>query len=237
MGGHSDPIRAVSRRDEQRLLKMAQRTVGSDFPNPDRIGCPGSDALKALVRRRVSVLNTDEIVDHIATCAPCFIEYTQYRNQQWQRTIVGLISGCIALAIIGGLILWPYISKRDIARQPSSNGGQDSTLSLNLDLRDAAVERSAGTSASRSKHILKSARLDLTIQLPIGTEDGVYDLELQSLNGPAVARASGTAAWNGTAEILRVPFDLRGVAPGDYALKIQKESSGASPRAYFVTVQ
>ena len=38
----------VTRRDERRLLKVAIEAVKSDFPNPERFGCPGSVALKAI---------------------------------------------------------------------------------------------------------------------------------------------------------------------------------------------
>ena len=37
-----------TRRDEQRLLKIATDALRSNFPNPERHGCPGSEASRQL---------------------------------------------------------------------------------------------------------------------------------------------------------------------------------------------
>ena len=47
------PSRYPARRDERRLLRIAAQSVKADFPNPERLGCPGSDSLKSIARRRI----------------------------------------------------------------------------------------------------------------------------------------------------------------------------------------
>ena len=37
-----------TRREEKKLLELASEYVRSGFPNPERLGCPGSEALKSI---------------------------------------------------------------------------------------------------------------------------------------------------------------------------------------------
>jgi len=224
----------LGRREEERLLDLARRTVGSEFPNPERAECPGTQALKALARRRLSKLKTDEIIDHIASCAPCFVEYNRYRREHWQRTIVGLISGCAVLAIAIGLLL--HFSGVRFPRQPATQTAQARARAVILDLRDSSVERSGDARNVAPPKTLTREDLDLTIELPIGTEDGEYLLELRPSGDGAATRATGAATWNGTAEVLRTHLDLRGVAAGGYSLIIQKQGD-TSGRTYRVIVE
>ena len=208
-------------------------TVGSEFPNPERAECPGAEALKALARRRLSKLKTDEIIDHIASCAPCFAEYNRYRHEHWQRTIVGLISGCAVIVIAGGLLL--HFSGVRFPRQPATQTAQARPRVVILDLRDSSVDRSGDAQNVAPPKTLLRDSLDLTIELPIGTEDGEYLLELRSSGGGVATTATGAAAWNGTAEVLRTHLDLRRVAAGEYTLVIQKRED-RSGRTYRVIV-
>src|SRR5216684_3880832 len=94
------PYRNLSRREEKRLIESAANAVKLDFPNPERLGCPGPDALMAIAQRRLSSPETEDIIDHIATCSPCFLEYSQHRKRYRIRVITKM-----ALASAAGLIL------------------------------------------------------------------------------------------------------------------------------------
>ena len=76
-------------RTEKRLVRMAGEAAMRDCPNPERIGCPNSAAVDAVVGRHLSYPDFDNVVDHIATCAPCFEEYNRqrwrYRLRQYRR--------------------------------------------------------------------------------------------------------------------------------------------------------
>jgi hypothetical protein len=66
---------------EKELLDAFDRVVHEDFPNPQRVGCPGQDALLEL-----SKSPTDgrlcELLIHIRQCAPCFEELKTLRKQR-----------------------------------------------------------------------------------------------------------------------------------------------------------
>jgi len=59
------------------LTAAFETVVRRDFPNPERIGCPGPDRLRALAAglRDESAL----VLTHIRECAPCFDQLKQFR--------------------------------------------------------------------------------------------------------------------------------------------------------------
>ncbi|MGB7720452.1 MAG: hypothetical protein WBL65_11165, partial [Bryobacteraceae bacterium] len=82
---------------------------------------------------------------------------------------------------------------------------------------------------------LTRARLNLTIKLPIGTEDAVYTVQFRSNNNETVVEAVGSATWDGTAEALKIGPDLRNVPAGAYTLAIR--SANSSLRLYPVVLE
>lgn len=71
--------RAVSMNTEDDLIDAFERLVHEDFPNPQRVGCPGSDALAQFaVHPADPELAT--LLAHIRQCAPCFDELKQLRR-------------------------------------------------------------------------------------------------------------------------------------------------------------
>ena len=225
--------RKIRRRDEERLIKIASESLSFDFANPERLECPGSAALKALARRRLSNLKTDELVDHVATCAPCFAEYSRYRDERRRQSIVELISVFVLVAICVGLFVRfarfaiPFI-RPNIATEAR-------TRVVTLDLRDSSPARSAADQTPPAPKRLTRGDLELSIHLPIGTDDGTYSIELKSLDGASVVSATGVAHWDGVSEVLLVRFDLRKVRSGEYNLLIRKHQD-PSQRVYRLIV-
>lgn len=68
---------------------------------------------------------------------------------------------------------------------------------------------------------LSRAVLDIAIKLPLGTEDGVYEVQFRTRADEPVISTVGTAAWDGHAEMLTTTVDLRAVAPGEYWITIR----------------
>ena len=129
-----------ARRTEKRLVKMAGDAVRDDCPNPARIGCPSSDAVDAVVDRRLVFPDFDNVVDHIATCAPCFEEYNRRRLRRRLRNAGAVVVGCAALLILG--LVWKY----GPARQPRpkeavTKQAPAAALTATLDYRNWTAER------------------------------------------------------------------------------------------------
>lgn len=64
---------------ETELTDTFERMLHRDFPNPQRIGCPGREELRLLVEP-----STDSeysyLFEHIRQCAPCFDELKEMRR-------------------------------------------------------------------------------------------------------------------------------------------------------------
>ena len=213
-----------TRREERRLLDLATDYVRAAFPNPERLGCPGSEALKSIAGRHLKFPEAEDIVDHIATCSPCFLEYNAMRRRS-RRRLVGGTALCLVGLLLTGLI-WrlatPMRPRNDtIAQQPPT------PLKAVLDFRNRTVKRSDREQTSNepvAPH-LRRALLNLSINLPIGVEDGLYSVQFRNQFGQSVVNAEGTATWDGSAETLVTAVDLRNLAPGEYILAVRRGNS------------
>jgi hypothetical protein len=65
---------------EKELLEAFEKIIHEDFPNPQRIGCPGGDALRRLAEGSGHFPQT-RLVAHIRQCAPCFDELRELRRK------------------------------------------------------------------------------------------------------------------------------------------------------------
>jgi hypothetical protein len=65
---------------EKELLEAFERVIHEDFPNPQRIGCPGDEALLKLAEGSERVQQT-RLLAHIRQCAPCFDELKELRRK------------------------------------------------------------------------------------------------------------------------------------------------------------
>ncbi len=224
-----------ARRAEGRLVKMAGEAARRDFPNPERIDCPNSDAVDAVVVRRLSFPEFDNVIDHIATCAPCFEEYNRRRYRYRLRNAGAIVMACAGLLILG--LIW----KHGPAKQPAPTDAivrevPQPVLTATLDYTKWTAQRSEQSrpGTAETPHLTRG-RLDLAIKLPIGTEDGVYTVQFRSNGNGPVAETTGSATWNGTSEVLKVTTDLRTFPPGSYTIAIL--SANSSVRHYPVFLE
>jgi hypothetical protein len=170
----TQPERHFSRRQEKRLLKLAAKVSRTEFPNPERAGCPPAEVLKALANRRIPLEETGDVVDHIGTCSPCFAQYWGYRQGRKRRATVGLLLLCLGVvALIGILVsrvgwrLRPQSKQeRQIAKQLPK---QQVFRQLVLDLRTWSIPV---PDQRREKHVpnpYSPCAVLLSIYLPIGS--------------------------------------------------------------------
>ena len=70
---------------EKELLEAFERIIHEDFPNPQRIGCPGDEALLKLAGVSGQVHQT-RLLAHIRQCAPCFDKLKELRSKARNRS-------------------------------------------------------------------------------------------------------------------------------------------------------
>jgi hypothetical protein len=65
-----------------RLQREYRRAVSAEYPNPERIDCPGKEALRDLAERVVlrEDLRGNPRWKHAIQCGPCYEEYLALRD-------------------------------------------------------------------------------------------------------------------------------------------------------------
>ena len=64
---------------EKDLIDAFESVVRRDFPNPERVGCLGTEVL-AQFARRPSDTHLSHVLTHLRRCAPCFNELKELRK-------------------------------------------------------------------------------------------------------------------------------------------------------------
>jgi hypothetical protein len=103
---------------------------------------------------------------------------------------------------------------------------------MTLDLSQRGIARSdePRVSGAAPDIALPCARLLLSVHLPIGSEDGSYDVAVINAAGTHVLASGGEARLKNYVEILEVGLDLSGLSPGSYKLGVRR--AGSSWRLY-----
>ena len=230
------PRPRFGRTNEADLLRVATESLPSDFPNPERLSCPEASTLQGVAGRRLSIPDVDDVVDHIATCSPCFNAYRLYRKEHRSRSYRRRYAA-VVIVLTAVITSW-YLGLRALppTRRSPQQISEVTPLTAVLDFRNSTAERSNQTPLPRPEEVprLQRSLLNLQVQLPLGTEDGSYALQIRNNAGGIVVQATGTAKWDGTTETLSARIDLRTVKPGQYKLAVRK--GVASWRQYSVFV-
>lgn len=216
---NSEPDDMLSAREENRLIKAGQRVLlGGGYPNPDRVGCPGVEALKALAQRKADLPQSEQGVLHIGGCSPCFIEYTALQKQATRRKTVELVLASAALLILAVAGGWAWKIHTPYQK-------------VTLDLRNRLILRGDQAPSANSGPIeLPRGRLDLTVLLAKGSRPGSYQVGVSTeLEGPIVS-VTGTAAMENGNAVLNVKLDLSRLAHNTYLLEIGQ--AGAERNEY-----
>jgi hypothetical protein len=93
-----------------------------------------------------------------------------------------------------------------------------------LDLRHRGTVRGQGQEAPSEVPVLPARRLDLTVYLPIGSEEGQYDIAVARKQGePPVATARATARLVDQNVTLGGRLDLSTLEAGYYSVGLRRE--------------
>jgi hypothetical protein len=195
-------------------LDLLARGLSREFPNPQRVGCPGPGVLRSIALHKLPLSEADPWLDHLSSCSPCFQEFSEIRKQnagQRKRTQIWLAAAAMVLLAVGG---WLWVRSR-----PS---GQTAAVVV-LDLRGRATVRGEGTPEGSQPplQVPRSAKT-LDLELPIGSNEGPYEVVLLNPNGTELFRTNATAKLEDHVVVLRIAVDIAGFPPGGYFLGIRQ---------------
>ena len=196
------------------MLDILRQGLATEFPNPERIGCPGNSLLKGIAQGKVSLTEAEPWLDHLGSCSPCFQEFKEFRQQsaiQRRRALILVATAAVLLFAVGG---WLWVR----ARRPV-----EATDVAVLDLRERSVARGQ-SQADAGQVPLEISRTTkhLVLDLPIGSKEGAYDVGLFTEAGDQILRATGMAQLHDHVTDLRVDVDLTSVRTGAYSLGLRQ---------------
>jgi hypothetical protein len=68
-------------KEEARVLDLLTRGLSREFPKPQRVGCPPFNVLRGFAFRKLRLTEVHEWQDHLSSCSPCYLEFTEQRKQ------------------------------------------------------------------------------------------------------------------------------------------------------------
>jgi hypothetical protein len=225
---------------EQELLDFAKAYLSEAFPNPERIGCPREHVLQSAA---IQPMQSDpSIHEHIACCSPCFKKYadqlartkTEIREYQRVRRGLWVRRSAIALAIATVFVVavYVFINKRRTEMIVTPGTSPRVTVSGNsartiaevpvvVDLSSLSPTRGSAQSASHSpRQILPAVpKMDLTLRLPLGSDEQLYSVTLRSKRHLVWSETARARRHDGDT-LLQVRADFSHVPAGNYDLQV-----------------
>jgi len=209
----------LTSKQDRRMLKLLEEAALNDYPNPDRIGCPGTDFLKRLATDRRSISLSDPALDHVANCSPCFREFAGFRDRAKHAKVTRRVAVATggAVLIAGGTTAFNVLT-HGFKQTPATAGLYEDR---DFDMFNDGPER--GTEdGQRQSPDLPRQRLNLRITLPFASPEGDYEVQVMGPTGPTGVKAAGTAHIIGGKTLLRIQLDLTKLQPDTYKLGIRR---------------
>jgi hypothetical protein len=212
-----------SREEERRMLAMFEQAALNDYPNPDRVGCPGAAFLQRLARNHGSIPITHPDLTHVARCSPCFREFSEFRRQAAQRS--KQLRRAIAAAIIvvaGGSAV--FFAARPVTTWFAGNA-QGEYAAVNLDMKNLSNVRGLDQptiAPGRDSLHLPRKRVAVRITLPFASQPGQYEVQIMRDGGNPLVLGAGQAHLENGETILPVKMDLSHLSAGNYHISIRR---------------
>ena len=201
-------------REEKRVLDLLTQGLSREFPNPQRVGCPGSAVLRGIAFRKLRLPEVDRWLVHLSSCSPCYQEFTELREEaasQHRRAQAWIAVAAVLILAVGG---WLWVRIHHSVPPP---------VTAVLDLREISVARGQNPSETNQQPLeISHSAKHLILDLPIGSKEGSYDVALLSESGSQIQTASGTAQLQNHVVTLRADIDVSSVRPGLYLLAIRQ---------------
>ena len=195
-------------------MDLLGRGLSRDFPNPQRVGCPGSAVLRGIASRKLRLADAEPWLEHLSSCSPCFQEFSDFRKVaagQRRRKYAFLSAAAVLIIAVAG---WLWVK--------TQYSGQ-STETQVVDLRNVPAVHGQNPIEADQHHLeLHRWCKHLILDLPNGSKEGNDEVALLSETGAPVLGSSGTARSKGQGVILKVDLDVSRVQPGQYFLGLRQ---------------
>ena len=212
--------------DERRLLDALGRGLLKDFPNPERIGCPGSEVLKRIASRKMPLDEAAKWLDHLGSCTPCFRDFSELRKvheHRQKRTLLAIAASILVVAGIAGWVLLQRHNETLVAQTAV------------LDLRNRSLPRGTEANPVEPPLVVSRAAAHWNIFLPFGSNDGPYDIRLLAGSGELLVSTKADAKLTDGVAVIQISVDLSSRSPGQCVLRLTR--NGAQESSYVVELR
>ena len=228
--------------EDGELLAFARFYLSEAFPNPERTGCPPDDTLRLLAFRPLE--SEKSVGEHLTYCSPCFNAYMAHLAEARAKAIqrqrihrITWIRRCAAFGVAAILVVAAYlfVSKRRTAlivapRTPAPITAPRTTdqtqataiyVPLVIDFSNVSPTRGAKQvfEAAAPQIIPSWSPLDLSLRLPLGSEERLFSITLRAGRHIVWSEAAQAHRQNGDT-LLRVHADFRDIPTGRYNLQV-----------------
>ncbi len=207
---------------EDELLRFAKSYLSEAFPNPERQGCPADAELRRLAEKPREA--DPAVSEHISFCSPCFVRYMELLEEQKRllrssglrkfvprrRGLMWAAAAAVVLISVGAAL---------IATRGLPWSSQPHYSDFVVDLTGASPLRGAEKQPPLQDLEIPRSPLNLIVLLPVGSEEGPYQLTLRS-GGSVVWSEGVTARLIERVVKANARVDLRRFAPGRYLLTV-----------------
>jgi hypothetical protein len=181
------------------------------YPNPERVGCPGLNALRGLATKELPISHPAR--EHIARCSPCFNEFRQLQREIKARRRRGKL-----LATAAGIVIacGTAITLTQFQLQES--------VIARWDLQNASPSRDFND-YQQPVHLEAPAKKGpIAVTLPLGSEPGQYEVEVRNdRNSGAIKEFKSTAAVSNQGKtVLQITADFSELPVGDYIVAFRR---------------
>jgi hypothetical protein len=194
------------------LLDALGRVLAKDFPNPERVGCPSRDLLRALASRQLSLAEAEPWMDHLGKCSPCFRDYTELRRLIERRRKLTYL-GIAAVIVMACVALWGWRSRQQAVITAHNH--------IVADMRNRLVLR-GDQGPGKGPLVFDRGFDDVSFYLPEGSRAGTYEVAIfREEPGEPLTIATGTATIENGTTAMNVTLDLSRIPPGYYLVGIR----------------
>jgi hypothetical protein len=205
-----------------RLKRKLQDSILSQYPNPQRKGCPGGAVLQTMAKRYSDEsVEGDENWHHVTHCSECYREFLDfrltYKAQAKKRSV--LIKWGVAAAVLAVALGLFFASRQRGAAGPERS--QNAEVAYHKRTIDIPSMTRSDDARGSSPITLEREPEELTVNLPVGSKAGPYEFRLLKENQSVVSADANAGIHNGTTNFM-VRIDLSNVAAGEYSMSVRK---------------
>jgi hypothetical protein len=206
------------------------RVFAGANPNPNRVGCPSADVLRALATKQRPI--GDPAYEHLAQCSPCYREFRKVqtaiaRPAKRKAYFATAAAAVMVLAGISIYLLQDKVGHPLPAEVMATKPDVPPVKLLTADLRNGAPTRGSRQPSTGITLTLSRNLLQLTLILPVGSEPGRYTVRVLRGTGEVVAAATADATIVNFATTLTAELDLRALEPAVHQLEITRAGEHA----------